>query len=69
MRVQRRANEFQGYFSANDVTRKRETVLNNLGVAYDKFEELNANLTEGYKVLSVYTANIRILSFDGPFSS
>lgn len=43
-------------YASNDVTRKRETVLNNLGVAYDKFEELHSNLKEGEKVvIAVYT--------------
>lgn len=48
--------EFQSVYASNDVTRKRETVLNNLGVAYDKFEELHSNLKEGEKVvIAVYT--------------
>eukprot|EP00123_Amoebidium_parasiticum_P012431 comp21350_c0_seq1/m.29288 comp21350_c0_seq1/g.29288 ORF comp21350_c0_seq1/g.29288 comp21350_c0_seq1/m.29288 type:complete len:826 (-) comp21350_c0_seq1:414-2891(-) len=58
-----KAQEFHRLASTSDLSRKRETVLRNLGIAYDKFSELSQNLHEGQQFYADLTN--RLLKFQG----
>eukprot|EP00124_Ichthyophonus_hoferi_P003733 Ihof_evm1s345 gene=Ihof_evmTU1s345 len=59
--IKDRATDFQRLAAVNDISRKRETVMKNLCIAYDKFVELSQNLHEGQQFYTDLTN--RLLKF------